>query len=397
MINELKIQRVQNFISQHEHEDLYALVLNSKKYPDIPVKLAIDQINSRRKAKKKLPEWYAKQGILFPHGVSIEQCSSEATARYKAGLISGESLVDLTGGTGVDSYYMSNSFVQCHLIEQDALLCAFAHHNLNLLDANNIKIIESDAERYISSTKSSPDWYYVDPARRDQYNKKVFRLSDCSPNLSKIYNSLLKAKKGVLIKLAPFLDITQLITELPDITRIYVIAVNNECKELVAMVETKGSDELSISAINFNDKVQEYQFSYAQEQKAASQYSQPQKYIYEPNASIMKSGAFKMIGVDFNLNKLHPNSHLYTSQELVTSFPGRVFQLKGVSTLKKNKLPGFEKEKANITSRNYPMSVRQIRNKTGLNEGGDSYLLATTTLENSPKILICEKLSFQEF
>ena len=163
------------------------------------------------------------------------------------------------------------------------------------------------------------------------------------------------------------------------------------------MVETKGSDELSISAINFNDKVQEYQFSYAQEQKAASQYSQPQKYIYEPNASIMKSGAFKMIGVDFNLNKLHPNSHLYTSQELVTSFPGRVFQLKGVSTLKKNKLPGFEKEKANITSRNYPMSVRQIRNKTGLNEGGDSYLLATTTLENSPKILICEKLSFQEF
>ncbi len=396
MIEALSQPDVLDFVSEHENADLTKLILARTQYPNIPVQLAAAQIQSRLKAKKKLPGWYAARGVLFPHGVSIEQCSSELTARYKARLIGGGTLADLTGGTGIDTYYLSQSFSHTTYIEQNEDLCALAEHNFRQLSAA-IEVINLRAEQWLESLTHTYDWLYADPARRDNHNKKVFKIDDCEPNLIALQSSWLgKVKQGLLIKYSPLLDIAELLKSLPQVLEVHVLAVQNECKEvLVKMgVGTEPVSDVKIATVNFSTSGEQcFEFMWNEEAATIAPVAGLQDYLYEPNRAIMKAGAFKSVANRFELNKLHANSHLYTSDKCMVDFPGRVFRIHAVEQAQKKALKRILPEgKANLTTRNFPQSVDQLRKKLQIKEGGDKYIFATTLADHKPVLILCEKV-----
>lgn len=394
MIQDLLRPEVQDFMAQYANDDPYDLSLKASKFQGIPVRLAIEQIRVRQKARKKLPEWHARQSVLFPHGVSIEQCSSETTAKYKSFILDGDLLVDLTGGTGVDTFYLSKTFSRVVYVEPNEVLCDCARHNFAELQAPHIQVVQGTAEGYLAEDHESPDYYFLDPSRRDEAQRKVFLLEDCTPDLKAIYDLLLKAKKGAVIKLSPLLDITHLVQAFPDLSGLEVISVENECKEILLILSKDTIDTPLIKATNIkNGKTDVLEFNHSEERSARVEYSMPLKYLYEPNASLMKVGAFKYISERFALNKLHANSHLYTSSEIVEDFPGRVLRIESVVGLKSKEIKALRGSKGNITVRNFPLTVAQIRKKTGIIEGGDKYLFATTLKDKSVKILLCRRLT----
>lgn len=399
MIEKFKSPIVQNFILQHQHDDLAMLMLKSKKFPDFPVKEIIQQIQSRQKAKQKLPEWYGKKGVIFPQPLSIEQASSEITAKYKASLVCGESFVDLTGGTGIDTFYFSKSFSQNYYIERNAHLCEIARHNFNLFSVS-VTVHNLSAEEFLLSIKDSFDFVYVDPARRDNNTNKVFLLQDCEPDVAAIQTKLLEKGKKVMLKTSPMLDLQQADSLLSNLRAVHVVAVGNEVKEVLYLLERNWEGQSEIHAVNLNKStgeiVEAFSFSKEEEQNTEIEFRYPSRYIYEPNKSILKAGAFKSAGNRFRLAKLHPNSHLYTSDELFP-FSGRSFELvASVPYHKKAILSSLPNKKANITTRNFPDSVAEIRKKTGIKEGGELFLFATTNMENKLVILICKKIPDQK-
>lgn len=396
MIEELSKPEVVDFVLQHENEEPAKLILAQSKYKKIPVQLAAAQIQSRRKAKKKLPEWYAVQGVLFPHGVSLEQCSSELTAKYKANLIEGNTLVDLTGGTGIDTFYLSKCFQNTIYVEQKEALCKLASHNFSLL-SSSIQIECCLSEEFLKKKSEPVDWFYIDPARRDEHNKKVFRIDDCTPNILDIQENILGKSKGLLVKFAPLLDIAEITRTLSNISEIHVVSVNNECKELLIKMMKGYSGDISMHTVNIQHTAQPQEFSYPlkRENQVDVLFCLPKKYLYEPNSAVLKAGAFKMVANQYNLDKLHVNSHLYTSEEKVADFPGRVFEIIGIEALKKKSLwPYLPDRKANITTRNFPLTVNQIRKKTNINEGGEIYIFATTLITGKASLIICKKIRY---
>lgn len=392
MIEELSRPEVIDFVVSHENDDPSALVLARSKYPEIPVQLAAAQIQARKKAKTKLPEWHATQGVLFPHGVSLEQCSSEPTAKYKSSLVQGQRLIDLTGGTGIDTYYLSRNFEHTVYVEQNEELCQLARHNFDRLKPA-IEVRNDSAENFIQTEQQSNDWYYVDPARRDSQNQKVFHISDCSPDITKLQQAFLTKGVNMMVKFSPLLDIAQIGRSLPHVSNIHVVSVDNECKELLVILKKGWSGAYNIHTVNIlKNGIQKFSFREADEVGADPEFSIPQTYLYEPNSAILKSGGFKIISQRFGLKKLHTNSHLYTSEEKVDHFPGRTFSVMGVEALKKSALKPYLKEaKANIACRNFPQSVSQIRKKTGIKDGGDTFIFATTLVSGKPALVICEK------
>ncbi|MEQ6121803.1 SAM-dependent methyltransferase [Reichenbachiella sp. MALMAid0571] len=394
MIEELSKPEVIEFVLQHENEEPTKLILGQSKYKNIPVQLAVAQIQSRKKARKKLPEWYSVQGVLFPHGVSLEQCSSELTAKYKSNLIKGNTLIDLTGGTGIDTFYLSKSFQNTIYVEQNEALSKLARHNFSAL-STSIRVENCLSEEFLKKESEPIDWFYIDPARRDEYNKKVFRIDDCTPNILDIQEKILSKSKGLLVKFAPLLDITEITRNLSNISAIHVVSVNNECKELLIKMMKGYSGDIAMHAVNLqsNDLLQEFSYLLKNESLSDVSFSLPKKYLYEPNSAVLKSGAFKLVANQYQLEKLHINSHLYTSEKQVADFPGRTFEIIGIETLKKQYvLPYLPDGKANITTRNFPMSVNQIRKKTGIKEGGEIYIFATTLVTGKASLIICKKI-----
>lgn len=391
MIKELSRPEVIDFILQHENEDAAQLILSHSKNNELPIALAVAQIQSRKKAKTKLPEWYNTQGVLFPHGVPIEQCSSEITAKYKASLIEGDSLVDLTGGTGVDTYYLSKQFESTTCIEQNEEICELAIYNFGKFNSK-IDVVLSSAENFLATLKTPVDWVFVDPARRDENSRKVFRIKDCTPNLSALQGTLQEKSTGVMIKYSPLLDISEVIRSLSDITEIHIVSINNECKELLIILQ-KPPSGTQIKTINFQgSQKQIFDFDPKEEEECSITLSLPQKYLYEPNSSIMKAGAFKRIAKAFNLNKLHANSHLYTSEKLVDNFPGRAFKIIGMEGLKKKALTTILPDrKANVKTRNFPLSVQDIKKKLSIKDGGEIYIFATTLMNNKHMLIVTKK------
>lgn len=371
------------------------LVLEGHKYPDIPIKAVAAQIQARQKAKHKFPEWYQKPGILFPPVLSVEQASSEITARYKATLVQGKHLIDLTGGMGVDTYYLSQSFQQTDYVEQQEELVAMATHNFQTLGQSQIKTHHSSAEDFLDKLASKADCIYLDPARRDEQKRKVFRLEDCTPNVVELQKSLLDKGGKVLIKTAPLLDIHAALEALSHVEKVVVIAVNQDCKEVLYLLDRDFEGETQIETIHFlHDSTQNFGFSRSEEEVAKVTFSEPLGYLYEPNAAILKAGAFKAVAAAFQVYKLHPNSHLYTSVVLQPHFPGRIFRVKAVSKYNKKSLKMLlPSGKANITTRNFPDRVEQVRKKTGLREGGEMYIFATTDIHGKNIIIIAEKYS----
>jgi len=320
----------------------------------------------------------------------MEQCSSELTAKYKSSLANGNSFIDLSGGFGVDTYFISQSFEKGFHCEIDAELQFIAQHNFEALTAN-IQSINTDGIEYLQHANSTFDLFYIDPSRRNASNQKLVQLKEYTPNVLEHLDLLLEKSKTILLKTAPLLDITQVLQQIKSVKEIHIVAVNNECKELLFLIDKNFQSEVEIQC---TDLTKHISFRFKQnDERTKCAYSFPKTYIYEPNVSILKAGAFNTIAQRYNLKKLQLNSHLYTSDILVEEFPGRTFELKRVTTLnKKEIIPHISGKKANITRRNFPLTVEEIRQKTGLKEGGDDYLFATTLMDEEKRILICKKI-----
>jgi len=386
----------QKYITDHENDDIFSLSLSIRNNKEVDHELAIRQIRGRQKMKHKASKFYNCSEILYPSQLSLEQSSSEATAIYKSTLCRGESMVDLTGGFGIDCCYMSQNFSKAIYVEKNKELCELAIHNFNVLGIKNTEVINDNAIRFLQLMEPV-NVIYLDPARRDNSGKKVFKLTDCEPDISSIIN-LMKAKaQRVIIKLSPMIDLMQLKNELNPVSEVHIISVENDCKELVIIIDKQSDNNGLVKTINFNkNSVQMYSFDPEQENSVRSDYSnQTMKYLYEPNASIMKAGAFRSVGQDFKVFKIHVNTHLYTSNQLIADFPGRIFEIREVFGSSKSELKRLKSQikKANISVRNFSMSVDDFRKKTGINEGGEQYLFACKLANEEYCIFNCSKLS----
>ena len=384
-------EKTQEFIQSHLNDDVHNLSLLASQHPEVDMPLAIRQITGKQKVETKIPTFFKCENILYPQRLSLEQSSSEITAKHKAASCEGEVLIDLTGGFGVDCFFLSANFKHTYYVEQQKELCELAEHNFSALGRKNITVLNEVAESFLQKTIKA-DWIYLDPARRTESGKKAVLLSDCEPDAGKLLESLLEKTDHLMIKLSPMFDIEILKRELKYIREIQIIAVENECKEIVAILEKSDQISVEIKTTNYprHNAIEIFNFIQDTEQISEATYSNYlKKYLYEPNAAIMKSGAFKLISERYKIDKLHINSHLYTSDNLITDFPGRIFYIeKSYNFSKKSvKLLHSEVKKANLTVRNFPISVSELRKKLKLADGGEVYLFATTLSDNN-KILI---------
>ncbi|MDR2125879.1 MAG: SAM-dependent methyltransferase [Prevotellaceae bacterium] len=388
-------EQTQNFIRQHIDDDSHLLALAAKQNLEINVRFALEQIAVRQQAKEKIPSWYINGKIIFPPKISIEQCSSEATAKYKADLCKGKNFVDLTGGFGVDFSFISQHFSHSFYIEKDEYLSKLARHNFDILGLKNVEISNCSSEEFLENDATF-DCIYIDPSRRNSNNKKEILLENCSPDITKIKDTLLQKSQTVIIKLSPVFDITEIKRKLKNIQQIHIIAVKNECKELLVKLEQNyDTDNIEIVCANITDNGKQiFSFNHLAEKNIECNFVQNvQKYLYEPNVSVQKSGGFKSVAKKFNLNVLNINSKIYTSDSLINDFCGRIFVVENMFLFSKTALKTNLKsiKQANITVRNFPLSVDDLRAKLNIGEGGDIYLFATTLFDGSKVIIQCRK------
>ena len=384
-------QETNQFIKDNKEADVHQLALLSSRFPEVDMTLAIRQIHGKQKIKFKVPLFYSTDEILYPLQLSLEQSSSESTAIYKSLLCTGNSLVDLTGGFGVDCYFMARRFKQVTYVDHLDELCILAKHNFKVLNRDYIQIIHSETEDYLNNLDHT-DWIFIDPARRSTAGKKVVMLSDCEPDVSSLYPLLLKKATQIMIKLSPMMDVTEAIRELPNTNEVHIISVENECKEVLLVLNQTVGNVIKVKTINIGKNNESQLFEYDLDNEPTAEVSfttKIDKYLYEPNAAIMKSGAFKLIGNRFTLNKLHKNTHLYTSNEFIEEFPGRIFEVTGQWGNSKKELKDLilRTPKANISTRNYPLSVEELRKKLKIKDGGDIYLFACT-MNNDQKVIL---------
>ncbi|HET8808798.1 MAG TPA: class I SAM-dependent methyltransferase [Flavobacteriaceae bacterium] len=371
------------------------LVLKGSPFPKVSVQEIAQQIEGLKKAEKKLPTWFYTKNSLFPKKLNLEQTSSEITAKYKANLVKGTCLIDLTGGFGVDSFFFSKNIDEVTYCEKNEELAQLAKHNFQeLSNRKNTVFHNKNGLDFLNKSDRVFDWIYIDPSRRSNSGNKVFRLEDCAPNLMDCLPLLMEKSKNILIKTAPLLDLNLGISALKNVCEIHIVAVSNEVKELLWILNSKtGNDQIPIKTINFNKgKTEKFESSLKKEQGLPQQISEPLRFLYEPNSAIMKSGLFNSVSEKFDLPKLHANSHLYTSKKLI-DFPGRTFEISKVLPFKPKLLKReFSTKKANIATRNFPQPVDQIKAKLGLKDGGDEYLFFTTDFEERKTVLVCKKI-----
>lgn len=382
---------VQEFINGHLNSDITTLALKGTSFPKVDAKDIIEQIEAKKKCEKKLPTWYNSQSIYYPNKLNIEQTSSEITAQYKASLIVGDSIIDLTGGFGVDCYYFSKRFKGVTHCEIDSFLSKIVAHNYSVL-GNTINTINGDGLQFLRQNDTTYDWIYLDPSRRHESKGKVFFLKDCFPNVPEHADLLFKHSKNVMVKTSPLLDISVGMNELKFVKDIHIVAVENEVKELLWILESGYTKEVQITAINLKAETnQAFSFKLKAEAEIDVHYGIPLTYLYEPNAAILKSGGFKSVSSQLNVLKLAINSHLYTHGHII-DFPGRQFKIEKVLPYSKAILKKELPRKANITVRNFPETVSLLRKKFKINDGGDIYLFFTANSKNEKIVLICSKV-----
>jgi hypothetical protein len=382
---------VQNFIQGNLHTDTNLLLLTKSPFRDVSSRELAEQIDSKKRCEKKLPLWFSTPGIYYPPKLSIEQASSEVTAKFKGTLVKGKTLLDLTGGFGVDSYYFAKSGMQVLHSEINLELADIAEYDSKVLRAGNIHFYKGDGLDQLTSGKGF-DTIFVDPSRRVN-TQKVFKLKDCEPDIPQNLQTLLRSCSRLLIKTSPLLDLQAGLLELGNVKEIYIVSVKNDCKELIWVLEPdNNTPEPEIICHTFNDAEQEYRFKMSEERSLRlTDFSDPLKFLYEPDVALLKAGCFKSISRDYKLNKLHPNSHLYTSEELHTDFIGRKFLIDQASDYKTftktNKL-----HKANIISRNFPLNPQEIKKKHQIKDGGDDFLIFTTGSSAQLLAVRCQKI-----
>ncbi|HLA54786.1 MAG TPA: hypothetical protein VK623_01680 [Flavobacterium sp.] len=379
---------IQEFINANIGADISKLALSKNPFPNLDWSEILNQIAAKTKAKDKLPNWFCTENIIYPSKISVEQTSSEKTALYKSQLVSG-SLIDLTGGFGVDDYYFAQKCTSVIHCEINPELSAVAKHNFEKLGITNIECHSGDSHEILKNSPTKFNWIYIDPSRRNEAKGKVFMLKDCLPDVPGNLEFYFTFSNHILIKTAPLLDITAGLNELANVKCIHIVAVKNEVKELVWELEKEYLGKIIIKTVNFAAEKNKF-FDFEWHAQAQASFSLPEKFVFEPNAAIMKSGGFDEIGVGFNIGKLHKHSHLYTSDVLI-DFPGRVFEIKEIVDYSKSGMKRLPK-KANITARNFPDSVEVIRKKWKIAEGGDAFCFFTTDMNNNKIVLICTKI-----
>lgn len=380
------------FIAQHSNDDVRSLALQAARHPEVDMRVAATQIEGRRIARAKLSEWAAVEGLIYPVRLSMEQCSSEATAQYKASLVQGTRLADLTGGFGIDCSYMSEQFVHTTYVERNAELCTIAIHNFALLN-KPIEVKQGQCEEVLAALPEQ-DWIFLDPARRDRGGNKVVALADCEPDVCALEELLLQKSAHVMVKCSPMLDISQAIGQLRSVAEVHVVSVGNECKELLFVLERgKSGGDIQMHTVNIQGThMQTFDYMFKAEASAACSYTeQLGQYLYEPNSSLMKAGCYRLPAEHFGMSKLHPNTHLYTSDVLVSDFPGRVFKINGCNGFSKKELKSLGYKQANLAVRNFPEHVDTLRKRLKIGDGGAAYLFATTLFDESKVLISCEK------
>ena len=383
------------FIEENARADVRSLALQAKKYPQVDMAMAVVQIAGRQIAEVKVPSWYRTEGLFYPKHLSMEQCSSEATAIYKAGLVEGDTFADLTGGFGIDCSFLSRKFKQADYVERQSELCELAMHNFPLLGLN-IGVHNEDGVEYLKQMHPV-DVLFLDPARRDGHGGKTVAISDCEPDVSALEDLLVEKAKKVMVKLSPMLDLSLALKALKYVREVHIVSVNNECKELLLILEkSTDSSEIVIHCEQITSTGEHQHYAFTQEQERTSDCplsAEVGAYLYEPNASILKAGAYRSLTQTYPVNKLHASSHLYTSPYYIEDFPGRRFQVEAVSGFGKKELKTLLQglEKANLTIRNFPSSVAELRKRLKLKEGGECYLFATTLSDESKVLINCRK------
>ena len=434
-------QATQDFIRQHQDEDVRQLAFLGSKYPEVDMPFALDQIRGRKMARVKLPRWASLEGIIYPPHISMEQCSSESTALYKAELAarllglpvssSGTEMkaeneiefVDLTGGFGVDfSYIAARLGVKSMYVERQAHLCEAAKENFGRLGLKNAIVKNGDGIEVLHSflpkkddaastddslgitydqplsllkTKLGLKLIFIDPARRDGAGNKVVSLKDCTPDVTVLQEEMLSKADYVIIKLSPMLDWHRAISELSHVREVHIISVSNECKELLLVLSARNMGEnLRIYCINDAQSfVCDELDMEASQVKIAPSPLEEMQYLYEPNASLMKAGSFSVLSDRYDARMLSKNSHLFVSQAPIEAFPGRSFRIIAVSSFNKKELKRHLSgiTKANIATRNFPLSVAELRKRLKLKDGGETYIFATTLSDESHVLVITEK------
>lgn len=382
---------VQQFISENLKTDITKLILKGSPFSDVSIQELANQIVAKQKAEHKLASWFRTQQIYYPSKINIEQTSSEHTANYKSNLVNGASIIDITGGFGIDCFYFSKRFEAVTHCEINAELSTIVAHNFKQLKINNITTFSGDAFDFLRSTKEKFDCIYIDPSRRDAVKGKVFLLQDCIPNVPENIDFLFSKTNQILIKTSPILDITSAINELKFVKEVHVIAIHNEVKELLFLLDKEHSKSIEIKTVNIGkEETKTFHFTYKED--LYSEYSEPLSYLYEPNSAILKSGGFHQITNQLNVSKLQQHSHLYTA-DILLDFPGRTFKIEQVLSYDKKKLKKLLPEnKANITIRNFPKTVAQIRKETKIKEGGTIFIFFTTNFKNELTVVICRKI-----
>ena len=394
------------FIREYRERDIRQLALQANRFPDVDMPYALDQIQGWQIARRKLPKWAACDGVIFPPHLSMEQCSSEPTAQYKLNLAMewasrvghASRMTDLTGGFGVDFSFTSCAFAAATYVERNEQLCHIVEHNLPLLGLNNATVVCADAVEYLSTVEPQT-MLFLDPARRDEHGAKTVMLADCTPDVVRLLPKLLEKSRFTMLKLSPMLDWHKAVDDLQGTVReVHIVSVGGECKELLLVLSTVVESELKVYCADLSTASDTSSlFVYTPGSSAPVANStfniQHSTFLFEPNASIMKAGCFDELAAAYGVSPVSRNSHLFLSDEPVEDFPGRSFVVERVTTMNKGELrkalAGIEK--ANIATRNFPLTVAELRKRLKIKDGGDVYIFATTTAEGEHLLLISRK------
>lgn len=394
------------FIREYRERDIRQLALQANRFPDVDMPYALDQIQGWQIARRKLPKWAACDGVIFPPHLSMEQCSSEPTAQYKLNLAMewaervghASRMTDLTGGFGVDFSFTSCAFAAATYVERNEQLCHIVEHNLPLFGLNNATVVCADAVEYLSTVEPQT-MLFLDPARRDEHGVKTVMLADCTPDVVQLLPKLLEKSRFTMLKLSPMLDWHKAVDDLQGTVReVHIVSVGGECKELLLVLSTVVESELKVYCADLSTASDTSSlFVYTPGSSAPVANStfniQHSTFLFEPNASIMKAGCFDELAAAYGVSPVSRNSHLFLSDEPVEDFPGRSFVVERVTTMNKGELrkalAGIEK--ANIATRNFPLTVAELRKRLKIKDGGDVYIFATTTAEGEHLLLISRK------
>ena len=365
--------KIQDFINANLNTDLHSLLLKKSPFPEVSMQEIVQQIKGRKVAEKKF-SFLNQNDIIFPPNLNLEQASSQNTAEFKAQFFKGEKFIHLTCGFGIDAYFLSQNFKETTLVEQNEALLEVVKHNWKVL-GRNANFINQKLEDFLNENNQKFDLIYLDPARRDNHNRKVFLLEDLSPNLIEIQEKLTELSDEILVKLSPLIDLQHLVSSLQNIAKIWIVAVKNEVKEVLIYLE-KTENQPEISCVNLQSNEPDFNFYFSEEKAVVVEYTSPQKYLYIANNSVYKSGAFNLISKRYNLSKLHQNTHLYTSESKIDAFSGRIFVVEELSPkeIKKG-------EQYNIITKNYPLKPDEIKKKYKIKDGGEDYLIFCTSVK----------------